>query len=569
MTQFLPLLNSYVEKWATESPDKVALLQQEDGKSVTYKRFVDLVDYFALALLDQGIRKGDRVATMLVLVPEHVLLMYACFKIGAICAPLDVRLKEAEVVRDLNKINPKAFFFLGNTPVRDFRQVGKVVQDQCPSVECLVQFTPNPQPGELLPGAIAITQLMDKKKLLLLKVKDLFTHGLEKAYAKVATYTPALIIYTTGTTGAPKPAMLSHQNIIVQNEVLARGTGMGQNTKVLINLPPSHVGCVTENLMTTLYVGGAAVLLRIFDVKLTLEAIQQQRVNTLGMIPTQFRMVWDYPDYDKYDLSSLETVVYGGASVDVDFLKNLSHMAPRFGTGLGMTEGAGICTFTPPGISVEEMAGQMGSPFPDLAMITVRKPMNEDGTSGEELPDGEIGEICYHPPMVFLGYYNQPEATAAVVSKDGLLYSGDLGYYKNMGSYRALYLSGRRKFIIKQSGYNVFPDEVEAHIAELDGVDTVAVVGILHRILGEGIFAFVRPKKDRELTSEEVMAHCKKIAAYKRPQYIEIWPSDQPFPLTRVIKVDKMEMSALAEKRVAQLRASGGWDEKKIEAVPL
>ncbi len=229
-------------------------------------------------------------------------------------------------MRDLNKISPKPFFFLGNTPVRDFRQVGKVVQEQCPSVECLVQFTPNPQPGELLPGALAITHLMDKKKLLLLKIKNLFTHGLEKAYAKVAAYTPALIIYTTGTTGAPKPAMLSHHNIIVQNEVLA-GTGMGQNTKVLINLPPSHVGCVTENMMTTLYVGGTAVLLRIFDVKLTLEAIQQQRVNTLGMIPTQFRMLWDYTDYDHYDLSSLETVVYGGASVDVDFLKNLAHMA--------------------------------------------------------------------------------------------------------------------------------------------------------------------------------------------------------------------------------------------------
>jgi fatty-acyl-CoA synthase len=560
MTQFLPLLNSYVEKWAKESPEKVALLQQEDSKSITYQRFVELVDYFALALLERGIQKGDRVATMLVLVPEHVLLMYACFKIGAICAPLDVRLKEAEVVRDLNKISPKAFFFLGNTPVRDFREVGKVVQTQCPSVECLVQFTPNPQPGELLPGAIAITQLMDKKKLLLLKVKNLFTRRLEKAYAQVEADTPALIIYTTGTTGAPKPAMLSHRNIIVQNEVLARGTGMGQNTKVLINLPPSHVGCVTENLMTTLYVGGTAVLLRIFDVKLTLEAIQQQRVNTLGMIPTQFRMIWDYPEYEKYDLSSLETVVYGGASVDVDFLKKLAQMAPRFGTGLGMTEGAGICTFTPPGISAEEMAGQMGSPFPDLAAITVRKPMNEDGNAGEELPDGEIGEICYHPPMVFLGYFNQPEATTAVVSKEGLLYSGDLGYYKDMGSYRALFLSGRRKFIIKQSGYNVFPDEVEAHIAELDGVDSVAVVGVPHRVLGEGIFAFVRPRKGRELTPEEVMAHCKKIAAYKRPQYIEIWPSDRPFPLTRVVKVDKLEMSLLAEKIVAHLQENGGWD---------
>ena len=106
----LPLLNSYIDKWAGEIPDKPALIQHEDGKTITYKKFKSLVDFFALRLLDMGIGKGDRVATMLVLVPEHIILMYACFKIGAIIAPLDVRLKEAEVVRDLNKIKPKAFF---------------------------------------------------------------------------------------------------------------------------------------------------------------------------------------------------------------------------------------------------------------------------------------------------------------------------------------------------------------------------------------------------------------------------------------------------------------------------
>src|SRR5512139_216626 len=215
-TNFLPRLNDYVEHWALQTPDRIALIQHEDGKTLTYKQLASLVDFFALRLLDMGIRKGDRVATMLVLVPEHVLLMYACFKIGAICAPLDVRLKEQEVVRDLNKIEPKVFFFLGNTPVRDFREVGKAVQQGCPYIRHLVQFTPDPKEGELLPGAIAITEMMDKKRLLLLKVKDLFTRGLTKAYAQVDSKTPALIIYTTGTTGAPKPAMINHQNIIVQ-----------------------------------------------------------------------------------------------------------------------------------------------------------------------------------------------------------------------------------------------------------------------------------------------------------------------------------------------------------------
>ncbi|MCG8683363.1 MAG: acyl--CoA ligase, partial [Desulfobacterales bacterium] len=340
MTSFepLPRLNDYIDTWATQRPDHPAMIQFEDGKTVPYKKFSQLIDFFALKLMDMGIGHGDRVATQLVLVPEHMILMYACFKIGAIFAPLDVRLTESEVVRDVNKIQPKAFFFLGETPVKDFRLVGRAVQKDCPSVAHLIQFTPDPKPGELLDGAQAITDMMDKKKLIWLKLKDLITGGLKKAYEHIQTRTPCLIIYTTGTTGEPKPAVLCHENIIVQNEILSRGFGddiKGEKFVCLVNLPPSHVGCVTETFMTTLYLGGTTVLLRIFDAKNTLEAIQKHRVTALGQIPTMFRMLWNLPEYDTYDLSSLEFVAYGGSSVDTGFLKRMAAMAPKFGTGIG------------------------------------------------------------------------------------------------------------------------------------------------------------------------------------------------------------------------------------------
>ncbi|MBT8489539.1 MAG: acyl--CoA ligase, partial [Deltaproteobacteria bacterium] len=240
----LPLLNSYVEHWAKLTPDKPAMIQHEDGKIVMYGQFLKLIDFFALRLLDMGIKKGDRVATMLVLFPEHVILMYACFKIGAIIAPIDVRLKNEEVVRDLNKINPRAFFFLGRTPVRDFRDVGRIVKEKCSSVKHLIQMTPDPKPGEIIDGAMSITDMMDKKRLLILKLKDVLTRQLASIYRKIGPRTPALIIYTTGTTGDPKPALLCHENIIVQNEILARGINVdiGGEFRILINLPPSHVG---------------------------------------------------------------------------------------------------------------------------------------------------------------------------------------------------------------------------------------------------------------------------------------------------------------------------------------
>ena len=564
----LATVNDYIGKWANERPDHVAMIQHEDGKRITYKKFYSLIDFFALKLLDMGIQKGDRVATQLVLVPEHLMLMYACFKIGAIIAPLDVRLTETEVVRDINKIQPRAFFFLGNTPVKDFRQVGKAVQKGCSSVEYLVQFTPDPKDGDIIDKAVSITDLMDKKRLLWLKVTDFFTGRLKKAYARVDTRTPALIIYTTGTTGEPKPAVLCHENIIVQNQILAKGFGKdvgNQKFVCLVNLPPSHVGCVTETFMTTMYLGGKAVLLRIFDTKTSLEAVERHRVTVMGQIPTMFRMLWNLPEYKKFDLSSLEFVAYAGAAVDTPFLKKLATMAPRFGTGLGMTENAGFATFTPPGISMEEMAGQVGQSFDELARVTVRKPMKEDGSAGEELPDNDVGEICYHPPIVFLGYFNQPEETRKAVSTEGILYTGDLGYFRQMDGYKALYLSGRKKFMIKQKGYNVFPGEVEDHIAAMDGVDVVDVVGMKHYLFDEGIFAFVRPKPGIEMSPEAVLAHCKAIAAYKRPLHVEIWPTGEEFPLTRSTKVDKICLMEKAAAIIESLRQEGKWDAGQTE----
>ena len=556
----LPLVTNYIEKWAAETPDHIAMIQHEDGRSVTYSQFAAMIDLCALRLLAMGIEKGDRVSTMFLMFPEHLILMYACFKVGAIVAPLDVRLKEKEVVRDLDKIKPKAFFFHGSTPVRDFREVGRAVKEQCPYVTHLVQLSPE-SPGEIIEGALSFTDLFNPSEMFVLKGNANLFRRLAETYSELNTRDAALIIFTTGTTGAPKPAVLCHENIIVQNEVLARGIGLrGRDMSMVCNLPASHVAGTSECPMTTFYVGGTTILLRIFTPALTLDAAEKRRATVLGMIPTQFRMLWALPDYNNYDLSSLKFAAYAGAPVDVPFLNELSRMAPAFGTGLGMTENAGFATFTPPGISVEEMAGQVGTFFPDVAGVSVRKPMHDDGTAGDELPDGELGEICYHPPIVFLGYYGQPEETARAVSSEGILYTGDMGYFKNMGSYRALYLGGRRKFMVKQKGYNVFPDEVSAYISEHPKVAMAEVVGAPHRLFDEGIFAFVQPRPEAELTEEEILEHCRGIASYKRPQHVEIWPPDKPWPLTRMRKVDKVELQSLAVTVTGKLRESGSWD---------
>ena len=561
----LPLLNNYIEHWAKVQPNQLAMLQYEDDKQYSYRQFLRLIDMFALRLLRLGLKPGDRLATQLVLVPEHVMIMYACFKIGVIFAPMDLRLKADEVVRDINKIEPKAFLFLGKTPVNDFRKVGRAVQSRCPAVEHLIQFSADPE-DDIIDGAIGISALMKKSTIAALVLGNVFTRQLEKAYKKITPDTAALIIYTTGTTGEPKPAMLSHENILTQNQVLTEGIGtLGDggtdSLTTLVNLPPSHVGCVTETLMTTFFRGGKTILLKIFGIESTLDAIQKHRVTLLGQIPTQYRMLWNHPNYAQYDLSSLEYVIYAGSAADLPFLQRLSTMAPHFGTGLGMTESAGFATFSPRGLSPETLLGQVGRSFPALANVTIRKPIENDGSAGDECELGEPGEICYHPPIAFLGYYNDPQGTKKALSSEGILYTGDMGYFKAVEGEQALFLSGREKFAIKQKGYKVFPGEVEDHIARLPGVEQAEVVGVKHRLFDEGIFAFVKLEAASTVSVADIANHCKEIASYKRPQHIELWPYDKDFPLNRSTKVDKLVLQNQANSVVEELRRQKLWDE--------
>ena len=179
--------------------------------------------------------------------------------------------------------------------------------------------------------------------------------------------------------------------------------------------------------------------------------------------------------------------------------------------------------------------------------------MKEDGSAGEELPNGEIGEICYKGPQTFLAYFGNEGATKSTVSSDGYLYTGDMGYIDDKG----LHLSGRRKFLLKPKGFQVFPPEVEGFIGELPQVEFVAVVGAKHEVFTEGIVAYIKMRQGETLTEEEIMEHCKGIAAYKRPSLVIFLDE---FPLNRVAKTDYVVLKDRVDKDVEEARARGGWD---------
>ncbi|MGA2264245.1 MAG: fatty acid--CoA ligase family protein, partial [Acidobacteriota bacterium] len=376
----------------------------------------------------------------------------------------------------------------------------------------------------------------------------------EEALAAVGENDAAQVIFTTGSTGSPKAALLSHRNITCQNLCLGAGFGFGEE-RILLNLPPSHVGGQSEVLMTALFWGGTVVTLDIFDPIKSLDAIQKHRVTMLGQIPAMFQFEWRLADFDKYDLSSLHKVVYGGQQVSRQFLERMARMAPLIATGLGLTETAGFCTYTPMTSSVDEIMAGIGHDMPAFAM-SIRGEMKEDGTAGDPLPDGEVGNICFRGPQTFLGYAKDPASTAKTVSSDGYLYTGDLGWKDGMG----LHFSGRAKWVIKPAGYQVFPGDVENHFCMLhEKVSACGAVGAEHRLLSEAIVVFVEKKPGADLSVGELKQHARGIASYMRPfHYVLLEPGQMP--LNRAAKIDYVRLSEMVREEVDQLRAKGRWD---------
>ncbi len=532
-------LHDVLRYWAERKPEAVALVDHRRGQRLCWREFESRAAGLARELLRLGFAPGDYLAVSLPFLIEHILLEYACFQIGVIHAPLDLRLPAEEVIRSLGLIRAKGFVFAGRIGAADWSELGRAVRARCPFVQHRIQFAP---PEETVAGATPWAELAARA--------DAPAGGAEaaeseaaraRAAAAVREEDGAQVIFTTGSTGPPKPALLSHRNITCQNMCLGAAFGFGQDTRLLINLPPSHVGGQSETLMTTLFWGGTAVVLDLFDAAASLAAIQEHRVNLLGQIPAMFNFQWRLPDYARYDLSSLELAVYGGQQVARPFLERLAAMAPGIATGLGLTEAAGFCTYTPPGAGVEDILDNLGYAMP-VYPLSIRQAMREDGRAGDELPEGEIGHICFRGPQTFLGYVNDQAATAQTVSREGYLYTGDMGFKDSRG----LHLAGRAKWVIKPAGYQIFPGQVEQHFCALaDKVAACGVVGVPHPLLTEALVAFVEKRPGAELSVAELRRHARGLASYLRPLYYVLLEPGQ-MPLNRAAKLDYLRLKQMA-----------------------
>jgi fatty-acyl-CoA synthase len=519
------LIHQAVDYWASLKPDEPAILNATRGSKLTWLELRNLSLAYAGELARMGFHKGDFLSASLPLLDDHILLEYACFRLGVIHVPLDLRLQPAEVIRCLNLVKPRGFFFVHPA-------LGEAVRPACESIEHLVSYP------------------------------DGFLKFREGATADVAALPPgptehdgAQVIFTTGSTGSPKPALLSHRGITCQNFCLGAAFRFGPDQRVLCNLPAFHVGGQAEILMTSIFCGATAITLEIFDAAKSLDAIERYGVTLIGQIPAMFQLEWRAADFARRNFSSLQKAVYGGQAVPLPFLERMLQMAPSIATGLGLTEASGFCTYTaltPDAAEVEQSIGWAMPAYP----LTIRQSMEANGRAGAEVAAGEVGNICFCGPQNFLGYVNDPDATAATLSKDGWLHTGDLGFLDEHG----LHFSGRAKWVLKPAGHQVFPGDVEKHFSVLsDRVANVGVVGHEHRLWSEGIIAFVEKQAGASVTDAELRKHARTLTPYMRPlHYVILEPGTMP--LNRSAKVDVVRLQQLARTEVEKLRARGRWD---------
>lgn len=475
---------------------------------LTYAALAARVDEIARALLASGVARGDRVA---MLGPPSLLFWetyLASVSIGAIWHGLNPRYQGPEYAYLLGDAQPKIVFVHSPYEARDYatelRALGGPV-------------------GEF----IAVLDPLDRGPEW-----DAFLHRgrlcpSERLIAARVVVDPediAVIVYTSGTTGRPKGAMLSHR-AIVASALANVQWGRDGLAKTLCAAPINHVGALNNVCMSAFAWGGTIVFFHRVDLKALHELALAEKPTYLVASPTTFVMLRANPDPGLRMTAAYELVVFGGGKTARYLLEPVVDLGPRFFTVYGQTETCGIVTISDPGADVEILSETIGKPLPNVTMRIWH-------AEGRDAAVGEIGEIQVKGPLVMSGYFNRPEATAEAFTADGFLRTGDLGYRRPDGNFVC---TGRLKEMFKSGGYNVYPLEIEQTICEHPDVLNAAVLPVPNELYQEVGHAFVELIPGRHLSEQDLKAFLRaRLANYKVPKTFSFEASLPALPNTKV-----------------------------------
>jgi fatty-acyl-CoA synthase len=468
-------LGRWLRDSARRGPARVAI--DYDGREVTYAELDRRSDALASALLERGLRRGDRVATLTGNSPEHVIVFFACAKAGLMLLPLNWRLAAAELRFQLEDAEPSVF----------------LVEEEH---RALAEATEWPFEALAPPDG-----------------------GAEPVEAEVRDDDGLLLIYTSGTTGRPKGAVLTHANCFWTNLSLDLATSLRADDVVLQLLPQFHCGGWNVQALLAWWKGAKVVLERSFEPERVLSLLAEKHVTTMMGVPAIYLFLSQEPGFADADLSSLRLAVVGGAPMPEALIASWQARGVEIVQGYGLTEAAPNVLCLPPEEAIRKM-GSAGKPYPFV-----------------EVKLADDGELLVRGPNVFPGYWQNPEATAAVF-RDGWLLTGDIAEVDEDGCYR---IKGRVKDMYISGGENVYPAEVESVLHEHPSVADVAVVGTADERWGEvGVAFVVLSAPARE---DELLAHCRsRLAGFKVPKRVRFVDA---LPMSAMNKVLKDELRAL------------------------
>lgn len=504
-------IREMIERRAEESGNKPYIFFY--GREITFGQFNIMVNKFANALLKLGIKKGDVVYIYMTNSPEHLIATCGAIKIGAIACPINILLKPAELEYELNDS-------MGRILVLESSFVPMIegIKRELKYLKHIIEL------GELpAEGHIPYSKIMEEEK------EDLESIPIQKN-------DHAFIFYTSGTTGKPKGAILTHWNTVYTLAGIKKALGpqegeeAGEDECALIFLPMFHVNAMMS-MLSGIYRGFKIALLKKFSVKEFGPTVEKYRCTFFSAVPKVYKILLEAKDtVKKYDLSSLKFGVCGAAPMPPERIVEFER---EYGIeileGYGLTEGTVASTIHRRG--GKKKIGSIGPALPGQEVRIVDE-------EGNFLPPGKIGEIVIRGDNVMVGYFGKEEETAKTL-KDGWLHTGDIGYMDEEGFF---YIVDRSKDMIIKGGENIYPKEIEDVLHTHPKVHDAAVIGVKDEIQGEEVKAFVIPKIGEKITPQEIIEFCSKhLADFKVPKYVEFVIGLPTNPVGKVMKKDLRE----------------------------
>jgi fatty-acyl-CoA synthase len=479
-------IGEWISKRAIINPEKPFL--KDKDQAYNNREFNRRVNKTANALSNWGVKKGDRVALLMSNCSEFLEIFFACAKTGAIMVPLNFRLAVPELAYILNDSGPCVLIY-------STEFAGKIREIQA-AVTCVKKYFRHA--GEELPGDELFADYVNRHSA-----------AEPPVISEPDLKDPLFIMYTSGTTGDPKGAVLTHSNILFGAIHSLLGYGVDRSYKSLVVAPLFHIGALAASVTPIVYAGGSIVLSSFYNAAEMLKIICQEKINYMFAVPVMFQLMTEVEEWKEADLSHVHFFISGGAPIPLPVIKKYQEQK-----GIGFVQGYALTeTGRLTSLDLEDSIRKAGSVGKEVFHISLRIIDEQDNDLGPSEP----GEIVVRGPNVFSGYWGQETATAAVM-KNGWFYTGDMGKRDEEGF---VYIVGRKVEMIISSGENIYPVEVERAIQLLPQVKEAAAVGMADAKRGEVVAAFVILHENVKISENEVLASLQgKIAHYKIPKKI-------------------------------------------------